>query len=179
MSDWDSYVRDDVQQGGGEGWETVPEDVYDAVCIEVGEPYERDTQFGTKMKFVVRWRISGGDLDGDVEIPQFVTLSDKLISDGFISEKSWIWKIMQALGYDMTQAIRFDPRDWVGKRCRITIKNQVDKDGVETSWVDSLMQARRREPVAAGAARKPVAAGARRPQPRPDPWEQEEDAPFE
>ena len=76
MSDWDSYVRDDVQQGGGEGWETVPEDVYDAVCIEVGEPYERDTQFGTKMKFVVRWRISGGDLDGDVEIPQFVTLSD-------------------------------------------------------------------------------------------------------
>lgn len=154
MSDaWDSYAGEATQSAGGD-WPLVPDDIYDAEIVSVGEPYEKDTQFGHKTKFAVTWKLTGGDLEQPEELPQFLTIPDGLINKGFIGSKSTVFKVMQALGYDMEDSVRFDPRDWIGKKARVDVENSKNQDGEETSWITNVKPPRQRRDAAAASGRK-------------------------
>lgn len=147
MTSWDEIPQDGTITEGGEGWPTIPDDVYEGVIVEVGEPYERETPKGKAKKFVIRWELSGGDLDEPVQIPQFVTLPPKFLSDGFLTPKSTLFKVMKALGFDMEGQFVVRPWEWVGMKARVDTENgEPDQQGNVTSWITGIKPPRAKKP---------------------------------
>lgn len=163
-SAWDD-IPEDVTQGGTSDWPVIADDVYDAVIVEVGDPYDKETQYGARKKFTLTWELSGGELDEPVQIPQFVSIPPKFIENGFLSDKANLFILMKALGFDMDGAIKVQPPTWKGKRARLATEISQNADGTQTTWITKVMPPRQRraqpQPVAA-AGRVVAAAGARR-----------------
>lgn len=159
---WDE-IPEDAESKQSSDWPVIPDDVYNAVITEVGEPYERETPYGPKKKFAITWTLSGGDLAEPVAgFPQFVTIPPKFIETGFLSDKSTLFKIMAALGFDMEKSIKVQPWTWVGKEARVDVETTSNDDGTQTSWIVKVKPPRQRNTAARPPARQPAAAGARK-----------------
>jgi len=160
---------------GRQQWPVIPEDQYEAEIVDVGKPYEKVDSFKneTVTKMVVTFRLTADFLDEPVDIPAFPRIPNGLLpgGDGYVDERTTIFKIMKALGFDMKARPPFEPWTWVGMKCRVTTMNET-KDGEETSWIESFKPlvptraaapARTAAPTRNTTSRAPVGAGARAP----------------
>lgn len=167
MSVWDKFVREgERNEGGGDFPERphVPDGMYRAEVVRVGEPYDKPNPQSGEMetKFPVEFKLTGRRLppEGAV-LPDFPRITDKFMDTGMLHPKAKLYQIMDALGFDM-ERFMFRPEEWVGLRCQIAVKNE---DGV--SWINGYYRAEDedetpapRAPAQRPAARQPVAAGA-------------------
>ena len=184
---WDSFARDGQEGTGGdfEDRPVIPEGMYRARVVRVGEPYDKANPQSGEMdtKFVVEFELSGGRLKGNTAtLPSFPKLTTKFLDSGFLSDKATVYKIMAALGYDMA-SFRFNPPEWIDLECEVLVKNTKNQDGSETSWITEYMKlpddekeaetaAPSRPAQRPTAARQPVGAGAGHPasRARDDDW---------
>lgn len=169
----DSAVRKEEQD-----YPVIPSDLYNGKIVRVGEPFESTGEYGPKTKFVLDWELSGGDLAEPVELPQFITLPDKFISEGFLSDKSTLFKVMTALGFDMDGEITVRPWTWEGKEARVDVEtkdvkvtNNGKTETVQRSYIQGIRPPRQRNTAAKAPARQPAAAGAR----KADGWDDDDD----
>lgn len=159
---WDGFARDGREGSGGdfEDRPVVPEGVYRARVVRVGDPYDKLNAQSGEMdtKFVIEFELSGGRLrDKTATLASFPKLTKKFLDTGFLSDKATVFKIMNALGYDM-ESFRFNPPDWVGLECEVLVKNTRDSNG-ETSWITEYMRLPEEE---ASAPARPAARSAPR-----------------
>ena len=167
---WDTFTREGQEGKGGDFEERalLPEGVYDAVVVRVGEPYDKpNPQSGEMMtKFVCEFELSGRQLKGQTAlIPAFLTLTTKFLDSGFLSDKAGVYKVMDALAFDMG-SFHFNPPEWVGLGCQVVVKNTKNPDGTQTSWIDSYIR-NAEEDAAGGPGPEPEPAPARVPQRQP------------
>lgn len=165
MPTWDD-IPDQAEGKHDQDYPVIPSDLYNGEIVRVGDPYESTGEFGPRTKFVLEWELTGADLGEPVILPQFVTLSPKFLSDGFLSDKSGLHKLMAALGFDMDGKISVKPWEWVGKKARVDVETKTDTQGVEHSYIQGIRAPRgQRTPEAAAApaarGRQPVAAAPR------------------
>lgn len=135
MSIWnDSRFTREAERGTGFTPADVPDDLYEARIIEIGEPTDVPDIFAKepgkmKTQFFIQWEIDSADLEEGTSLRQYMTLPDAYLSSGFLNEKSNLFHLMEALGFDMTARFQVDPPSWVGKRARVMVENKPNKDG--------------------------------------------------
>lgn len=133
MSTWDTIART-AERSSAPPIPDIPDDLYDAEVLAVGEPTESPDNFNpgkTRTTFWLDWGIQVGGLMSeapgnfrDETIRQWITLPEAFLTDGFLSDKSRLFEVMEALGFDMEGTIHVDPREWVGLRARIMVENR-------------------------------------------------------
>jgi hypothetical protein len=126
MSTWDTIART-AERSSAPPIPDIPDDLYDAEVFAVGEPTESPDTFNpgkTRTTFWLDWAIESGDLPADTRIRQWIALPEAFLTDGFLSDKSRLFEVMEALGFDMDGTIHVDPREWVGLRARIMVENR-------------------------------------------------------
>lgn len=163
---WNNFTGE-AQVGGSDFGDEerphIPDGTYHAIVERVGEPYDKANPTSGEMqtKFCLELKLSGRRLKGEtVVLPSFITLPPKFLNDGYLSEKSNLYKVMKALGYDMSGKFLVDPPAWVeeDRFCDVVVENN-DQD---VSWVTKFMACSCDEGEApAPPKRQPVAAGAR------------------
>lgn len=144
---WSNYTREAEVGGNGE-WPEVPDDLYDARISEISEPRTGPDQFNPgkeRTDFYITWELLSGDAEG-VFLRQYVTLPEGFIRDGYLSEKSNLYRIMSALGFDMEGRFTVDPPSWVGKRARVMVENRPNKDGDLRPRITDVKPSRRQAP---------------------------------
>jgi hypothetical protein len=126
MTSWDTIART-AERSSAPPIPDIPDDLYDAEVFAVGEPTESPDTFNpgkTRTTFWLDWAIESGDLPADTRIRQWIALPEAFLTDGFLSDKSRLFEVMEALGFDMEGTIHVDPREWVGLRARIMVENR-------------------------------------------------------
>lgn len=165
MTDWNNFTKNATAQSGGD-WDDerphVPDGTYHADIERVGEPYDKANPQSGEMqtKFCVELRLSGRRLKGETPIlPSFITLPPKYLDEGFLSEKSNLYKFMKAIGIDMSGTFTVDPPSWVddGLSCDVVVENNAE----DVSWVTKFLSCSCEEED--GAPAKPAARSARQP----------------
>lgn len=117
-----------VRRSEGPEIPQVPDGTYMASIADITET---DSLYGgTQLK--IKWEIS--DLlkanGAPQDIGSFVAIPPTLVSDGALNENSNLFKLMQALGFDMaSEELDVDPPAWQGMECQITVQNKVVKEG--------------------------------------------------
>lgn len=132
MSSWDQYTNDKAEVGGQGEWPAVPDDLYDAIVKDVSEPEEQADIFNpgkTRTQFYLTWELAGGDVPEGTTLRQYLSLPESYLSDGYVNEKSNLYKTMEALGYDMGGKFKVDPPSWQGERARVMVENKVGANG--------------------------------------------------
>lgn len=166
----------------------IPVGLHAATVIDVSEPitgpvpsqYLKKDAKGmpipeNQTRFHVDWELESDDVPPGTVKWQWVNIPSGYFDRGELSPKSWVWKIMAALDYDMAaEPFRMAPREWIGKSAQLFFKPD-EKDPEETVIGDVVA------PKKAAPARQPVAAGragpARRQPPPPsndNDWPDEE-----
>jgi len=156
MSIWDSYVRE-AEVGTGYTAPSIPDDLYEAVIEQVGEPFEQPNPFDAdrpRTVFTVDWRITGGDHDG-VQLRQWIRIPESYLEFGILDERSTLYNVLEALGQDMSSRFVVDPRQWVGAAARIMVENRTNQRGETRPQITRVMPPRQ---TAQGTAQQ--AAGA-------------------
>lgn len=167
---WDSFAKSaqkTEEADYGDERQHVPDGTYHATVIRVGEPYDKLNSVSGEMqtKFVAEFSLFHRRLKGEkASLPTFITLPPKYLDGGFLSEKSNLYKVMKALGFDLSGRFKVDPPSWAedGLTCDVVVENQEKKndDGqlVETSWITKFTRCacdeddlpkKRKEPVVA------------------------------
>ena len=166
MPTWDD-IPDQAEGQHDRDYPVIPSDLYNGKIVRVGDPFEATSAYGPRTKFVLEWELTGGELREPATLPQFVTLPAKFLSDGFLSDKAGLHKLMMALGFDMDGKINVRPWEWEGKEARVDVETKADAQGVEHSYIQGIRAPRGQRPAAPAAApargRQPVAAAARHP----------------
>lgn len=178
---WDSYAKTAEVSTGGE-WPEMDDDLYDMIVQDVSEPVTEPNKFKQKdgdpdfvTRFFITWEITSGNAPEGTTLRQYIALPEAYLNEGYLNEKSKLYGVMSALGFDLTGRFKVNPEDWQGMEARGMVEAPRDKDGVQTGWpkITSVKPARAKR---AAPAREPVgaAAGARRSRPKPDDdWEED------
>lgn len=146
-SSWSTTFIKDAEKGTGFTPLDIPDDLYDAEIIEIGEPKDVPNPFKEgemQIQFHIQWQLLGDDLPEDASLRQFVNIPDAYIHSGFLNEKSNLFKLMGALGFDMTGRFRVDPPSWVGRRARVMVENKENKEGELRPRISDVKPIRRR-----------------------------------
>lgn len=154
---WDDWSTP-LQKSDGAGAPDIPDDVYDARILDVSELTTGPDMFNEgqdKTQFYVNLELLSDDLDEGTTLRYYITLSEQM-RQGYIHEKSKLYALLNALGYDMDgelppiSALR---NDLIDQRLRVTVKNPVDGGWPKISDLMRARQRTRKEPVAAGSAK--------------------------
>lgn len=151
----DKY-RKEAEVGGGE-LPSVPDGTHDAIIQEVTEPREIPDIFSpgkTKINFVVKWKLTSNLPEGTV-LWQHVTLPGAYLNDGYLSEKSKLYDLMEGLGFDLSGRFRVDPPSWHGMEARVMVKNFPNVDGEPRPRITAVKPKRqqRRQPLGSSPSR--------------------------
>ena len=155
---WDQYTKQAEVSSGGE-FPEVADDLYDAIIQDVTEPREGADAFNpgkVKIDFIVKWELTGDNAPPETVLWQYVTLPEAYLNDGYLSEKSNLYKVMDALGFDMTGRFTVDPPAWQGLEARVMVENKPNQQGELRPRITGVKPKRQ-----AKAPRQPGAAGAR------------------
>ena len=179
MSTWDSFSKTAIAGEGNDDFpdrDKVPDGTYHAVCIRVSEPYDKPNKQSGAMqtKFVAEFALTGKKLRGRAAtLPSFITFPPKYLDEGVLSDKSNMYKVMKAMGYDMDDKFTVNPPEWAeeGYSCDVIVENSKEGD-TETAWITKYLACEceeveaEPEPVAVAAAprggppkKAPVGAG--------------------
>jgi len=137
---------------------------YHALTVAVGEPYDKaNFQGEMQTKFAVEFELSGPRLKGETpHIPSFISLPPKFIDEGFLSEKSNLYKLLKAFGTDMGDAFDVFPEMWVEEEraCDVVVEDGENPgpDGNKQSWITKFLPCSCDEDEAP-APKRPAAAG--------------------
>ncbi len=164
---WNTFSRE-ATATSSDDWDDerahVPDGTYHADVVRVGEPYDKANTISGKMqtKFAVELQLSGKRLKGETPIlPSFITLPPKYLDEGFLSEKSNLYKFMKALGADLSGSFTVDPPSWVenGLSCDVVVENNAE----DVSWVTKFLLCSCEGDEEEEAPAKPAARAARQP----------------
>ena len=164
MASWDNYTKDAEKGTGGE-WPEVPDDLYDAQVQDVSEPETGPDRFNPgkeRTQFYVTFELLGDDLPENTTLRYYVTIPEGYINDGYLSDKSRLWKVMDAMGYDLGGRFRVDPREWQGERVRVMVENKPNEQGEMRPRITDVKAPRRKAADKPAAKREPVGAAAKR-----------------
>lgn len=175
---WDDYAKTATKSEGGE-WPEVVDDLYDAVIQDVSEPETRPDSFNDgaeKTDFYINWEL---DTDNAPTLRQYIVLPPAYLSDGFLNEKSNLYKTMVALGFDLDGKFTVNPSEWQGMKARVMVENRANAKGDIRPRITAVKPARstvKRGPVAAAPKTRTaaVAAPAGKPAAARDEWGDEE-----
>lgn len=150
---WSGKTRD-AEVGGGGDIPNIPDDIYDAIIKDVSEPTTSVYDGKEREQFYITWELTSGDVVGE-SVRQYITLPEVYLNEGYLSEKSNLYKVMEALGFDLTGRFRVDPPSWQGMEARVDLEQERDRNGDPLRWpkvtkVKPKRQAKK-QPVAAGA----------------------------
>lgn len=134
MSDiWEKLGREAERGAGGE-WPEVEDDLYPAEVVAVSDPEDQEDRFHPgqmKTQFYVTWGLRPTDGQAPVAdgttLRQYISLPEQYLTAGWVSDKSWLWRTMEALGYDLSGRFRVHPPEWVGKRARVMVENKASQ----------------------------------------------------
>lgn len=176
---WDDYNRDDAEKGIGGDWVDPPDDLYDARVLDVSEPEvqtnifkKSDSDPETNTQFFITWELlptAQQVEDGCPEAPTlryYCNIPERFLNEGYLGEKSKLYGVMTALGFDLEQPFRFAPMEWIDMRARVLVEQVETKNGMRAR-ITKIQPAKRKAspptpaPRAAGS-RQPVGAGASR-----------------
>lgn len=152
---WKDWNVGDVSISSGQGVPEIPDDLYDALIREVAEPVtEADPWNAGKMRtqFYIVWEITDGDVAGST-LRQYLSVPAGL-EQGFINDKSNLYSVMDALGFDLTQRVRVEPWNWVGMTARILVENKDNREGEPRPRVTGVKASRKKSSQAAPANRQ-------------------------
>lgn len=127
----------------------VPDGTYVALILDITET---DSLYGgTQLK--IKWEILDEDLrkaNGNYQdIGSFVAIPETLVTDGKLNENSNMFKLMNALGFDMNaEELDVDPPSWQGMECQISVENRTVKEGDHAGQVRPKIAAYTRLPKA-------------------------------
>lgn len=171
---WENYTRDDAEKGAGGDWPDVVDDLYDARVMDVSEPEERPNTFkqgpndpDVNTQFYVTFellptpqQVEDGCPEG-ATLRYYVNIPERFINEGYLGEKSKLFSLMSALGFDLNGPFRFQPMEWIDLRCRVLTEHKNGKgEPTERARITKLQEARKR---AAPPTPAPRAAGSRQP----------------
>lgn len=162
MTSWDNYTKD-AEQGQGE-WVDISDDLYAAMIKDIGEPETKPDTFNPgkeRTQFHITWELSG-DVPEGTTLRQWVTIPEGYINDGYLSEKSNLFKVMEALGFDLSGRFRVDPPSWQGLEARVLVENKPNKDGDLRPRITDVKAPRRKAADKPAPKREPVGAAAKR-----------------
>lgn len=150
MSIWQSFVRE-AEVGTGFIPPDIADDLYDAVVEAVGEPHDQPNPFNPdkpRTVFTVDWRVTGSDYDG-VQLRQWIRIPESFMEFGLLDERSTLYTVLEALGYDLSGRFIVNPPEWVGRAARIMVENRANSRGETRPQVTKVMPPRQ---TAQGAA---------------------------
>lgn len=166
MPGWNDYAKTATPTEGGD-FPEIDDGVYAAMIADVGEPEEREGQFGHQVQFKMKWELEDfAKPNGDaIWLWQWVTLPEGYLEKGNLGKKSNLYALMKALGFDVDAPnVDINPPSWQGMSARIMVVNKgtrSDPAAVRPRIDDVLPK------VAKGkgtmAPRQPVAAGVEEP----------------
>ena len=163
MGAWDNYAKDAEQGTGGE-WPEISDDLYPAMIQDISEPATKADPFNAgkeKTDFYITWELYGDVPDGTT-LRQWITIPEGYINDGYLSDKSNLFKLMEALGFDLSGKFRVDPPSWQGMEARVLVENKPNKDGDLRPRITDVKAPRRKAADKPAAKREPVGAAAKR-----------------
>lgn len=161
---WDQYTKTAEVSTGGE-WPELDDDLYDMIVQDVSEPTVEPNKFKAKdddpdtvTRFFITWELTSGNAPEGTTLRQYISLPQAYLEDGYLNERSKLFEVMTALGFDMSGRFKVAPDEWQGIEARGMVECPRDKEGVQTGWpkITSVKPARAKkaskpEPVAAGA----------------------------
>ena len=164
MGIWDSYTKDAEKSTGGGDFPDVPDDLYDAMVQDVTDPRTGPDLFNPgkeKTDFIVKWELTSGGVPDGTTLWQYVTLPEQYLENGYLSDKSNLYKVMDALGFDLEGRFTVNPPEWQGMPARVMVENKPNKDGELRPKITAVKPARKTK-IAAQEKRQPVGASAGR-----------------
>lgn len=148
---WNQYSKE-AETGTGGDVPDIPDDLWDARVADVSEPITAPDPFKEgeeKTQFYVVWELLSDELPKDTTVRQYISLPPMYLDQGILGEKSNLWKVMNALGFDMAGRFKVEPEKWVDMRARV-MTDQPDKS--KFAKVTDVKPARaQRQAVGAGA----------------------------
>lgn len=149
---WNDYTREAEVGTGGDAPE-IPDDLYDARVADVSEPETKPDPFkddgSTKTQFFIQWELLSDEVPADTTVRQYIALPPGYLENGVLGEKSKLYQVMEALGFDMTGRFKVEPNKWIDKRARVYTSQEPGK----FAKVTDVKPARQRQTATAGAAR--------------------------
>ena len=121
MSSWSTYTRD-AEVGAGGDAPLIPDDLYDARVSDVSEPETKPDPFKEgeeKTQFYITWELLSDELPDSTTVRQYISLPPGYIEHGIVGEKSNLFKVMTALGFDMAGRFKVEPHKWIDLRARV------------------------------------------------------------
>lgn len=154
---WSKWERDAEVSTGGD-FPEVPDDLYDAMVKDVSEPETKPDIFNEgkdKTDFFVTWELTSGDVPDGTTLRQYITLPVEYANSGYLNEKSNLYKVMQALGFDMTGKFKVRPSTWQGMTAKVLVENKKNQAGDVRPRITKVTPARKKQqPQSAGAKRR-------------------------
>lgn len=136
--------------GGGEA-PNIPDDTYDARVSDVSDPFVSTDFNGNAIdKITVDFEIlpTADQLeygcDEGATRRMWISISSHAY-EGRINKESNLHKFLTCIGYDLSKPTRLAAEDWIGKRCRVLIKNTE-----KGPRIAEILAPRAKKPVAAG-----------------------------
>lgn len=152
---WNDYTREAEVGQGGDAPE-IPDDLYDARVCDVSEPETKPDIYkddgSMKTQFYIKWELLSDELPADTTVRQYVALPPQYLENGVLGEKSTLYKVMDALGYDMAGRFKVEPDKWIDHRARVYTSQEPGK----FAKVTDVKPARQQR---GGGSREPVGAG--------------------
>lgn len=121
--------RETTEGGDGEA-PNIPDDTYEAKVVEVSEPFVGTDMNGNNVdKITVDFEIlpTADQIDDGCDEGAtrryWITLSNNAYQ-GRINRESNLHKFLTSIGYDLSRPQRLVADEWIGKRCRVVVKNK-------------------------------------------------------
>jgi hypothetical protein len=146
---WKDWNVGDVSISSGQGIPEIPDDLYDAMIREVTEPVTEPDPYNAgrqRTQFYMVWEITDGDYAGQT-LRQYLSIPNGL-DQGYINDKSNLFAVMDALGFDMTQRVRVEPWTWEQMTARILVENKPNREGEPRPRVTGVKASRKKTPAA-------------------------------
>lgn len=145
---WSNYSKE-AEVGTGGDAPIVPDDLYDARVCFVSEPETKTDIFkddgSTKTQFYIDYELLSDEVPESTTVRQYISLPPQYLENGVLGEKSTLYAVMEALGFDMDGRFKVEPHKWIDMRCRVMTEQ---KDG-KFAKVTAVKPARQK--AAAGA----------------------------
>ena len=154
MSNWSTYTKEAETATGGEK-PIVDDDVYEARVVDVADWWEelnaykkKDTDPDIRTRSFATFELLEGDASGTT-LRYYFDIPVGYIKDGVLDGRAKLYKLMDALGYDMAGRYKVAPLEWIDRRCRVVVEN--DKDAEPgTKWPSVVKLMTLRQKAAAG-----------------------------
>lgn len=153
---WENYEKTATVSAGGE-IPNVPDDLYEAMVQDVSEPITRPDPFNAgkdKTDFYITWELTSGDVAAGTTLRQYVGLPEQYANEGYLSEKSNLYKVMEALGFDLNGKFRVAPSTWQGMEARVMVENRQTQNGETRPRITAVKPARKQKAAAPAAKKK-------------------------